>query len=322
MKNLVLVFFLLAVFACNKPAKENSKVASDSIDTTSKVKRKIEAITVLSDTIYSTPYSKGDFADKLEQAKVTLDQDPTNANAIIWYGRYTAYTGQYKDAIRIYTEGIKQHPNDARLYRHRGHRYISIRQLDKAIADFEMAATLIEGTEDLVEPDGMPNAMGIPVSTLHGNIYYHLGLAYYLKNDLDNALRVYRLCEKSSKNDDMVVSTGHWLYMTLRKLNQKEAADSVVANINLDMNVIENGIYQNMCLFYKGTWAEGTLKKAVEQAPINDVVLYGLGNWAWYQNKDKTTAKAYFEKVLQEGNKLSFAYIAAEADYYRLVHSE
>ncbi len=112
---------------------------------------------------------------------------PTDVDAIIWYGRRTAYLGRYRDAIRIYSNGIELHPEDARLYRHRGHRFISTRQLDKAIADFEYAAALIEGTDDEIEPDGLPNALGIPVSTLHSNIWYHLGLAYYLSGDYERA---------------------------------------------------------------------------------------------------------------------------------------
>ena len=46
---------------------------------------------------------------------------------IIWYGRRTAYLGDYREAIRIFSEGIEKHSKDARMYRHRGHRYISIR---------------------------------------------------------------------------------------------------------------------------------------------------------------------------------------------------
>ena len=55
-----------------------------------------------------------------------------------------------------------------RFPRHRGHRYISIRQLDNAISDFEHAASMIDGQPNEIEPDGMPNARGIPVSTLQG----------------------------------------------------------------------------------------------------------------------------------------------------------
>ena len=42
--------------------------------------------------------------------------------------------------------------------------------------------------------------------TLHYAIYYHLGLAYYLKADFENALKVYRQCLAVAKgNDDQTV---------------------------------------------------------------------------------------------------------------------
>ena len=80
----------------------------------------------------------------------------------------------------FFSQGIESFPDEPKLYRHRGHRYISVREFDKAIADLEKAVELIQGTPNEIEPDGMPNALNIPVSSLHGNIYYHLGLAYYL----------------------------------------------------------------------------------------------------------------------------------------------
>ena len=36
-------------------------------------------------------------------------------------------------AINLFTKGIEKHPNDPRFYRHRGHRYISTRQYEKAV---------------------------------------------------------------------------------------------------------------------------------------------------------------------------------------------
>ena len=79
----------------------------------------------------------------LTLAKNSYDSDPSNADAIIWYGRRLAYTGNYLAAILVYSEGIVLHPLDARMYRHRGHRYISIREFDRAIEDFETAATAV-----------------------------------------------------------------------------------------------------------------------------------------------------------------------------------
>ena len=87
----------------------------------------------------------------------------------------------------MFSKGVQAHPNNPRMYRHRGHRYITTRQFDRAIADFEKAVTLIKGTPDEIEPDGAPNPTGKPRSTLHFNIWYHLGLAYYLKGDYQKA---------------------------------------------------------------------------------------------------------------------------------------
>jgi tetratricopeptide (TPR) repeat protein len=63
----------------------------------------------------------------------------------------TAYTGDFRGAVEIYSEGIEKFPHDDRMYRHRGHRYISIREFDRAIADLEQAAKLIEGKENETE---------------------------------------------------------------------------------------------------------------------------------------------------------------------------
>ena len=71
----------------------------------------------------------------------------------------------------------------------------------------------------------MPNALNIPISSLHSNIWYHLGLAYYLTNDLENALRVYKEAFKDPENNDKLVSTTHWLYMTLRLLGRDKEAE-------------------------------------------------------------------------------------------------
>ena len=117
--------------------------------------------------------------------------DPGNPEAHIWLGRRLAYLGNFTKAIRVFSDGIYFFPSDARFYRHRGHRYITIRKLDFALEDFEKAAKLIEGKKDKIEPDGAPNAAGIPVSSLHSNIWYHLGLTQYLLEDFEGAFKSY-----------------------------------------------------------------------------------------------------------------------------------
>ena len=88
-----------------------------------------------------------------DEALADYEEDPDDADNIIWMGRRTAYIGDFRKSIAIFSMGIEKHPNDPRMYRHRGHRFITLRYLDRAVNDFEKAAELIRGTEDEIEPE-------------------------------------------------------------------------------------------------------------------------------------------------------------------------
>ena len=256
--------------------------------------------------------------EKYEFAKKKFNENKKDPDALIWFGRRAAYLGNYEEAINIFTTGIQDHPQDARMLRHRGHRYISTRQYDKAIVDFEKAVTLIKNQEDKIEPDGLPNSRNIPISTLHGNIWYHLGLAHYLKNDMDNALKAFSNRTVTERYDDNIVSGGHWLYMILSRKGQSKEADAAIEEVDIDMDIIENGIYHKMCLFYKQLISESDLKPVDPKSSASNVYNYGMGNWYLYQKKDTIQARKYYEQLLEHGNKYSFAYLAAESDWERI----
>ncbi len=251
--------------------------------------------------------------DRLATAKADYDSDPNNADNIIWFGRRAAYTGDYRRAIEIFSEGIEKFPGDARMYRHRGHRYISIREFDLAVEDLEHAARLIQGTENEIEPDGLPNELNIPVSSLHGNIWYHLGLAYYLKQDWDNAFRAYKAGFDAGNNDDNRVSTTHWLYMILQRKGDADAAAEVLDVISVDMNVIENMSYHKLCLFYKGEVTLAELIGDNEDSATGAAIMYGAANWHYYTG-DTETAKEMLRALVATNAWSAFGFIAAEAD--------
>ena len=271
-----------------------------------------QAMTLSGKPLYPTAPSQA-VLDNLAEAKKNYDANPNDADNIIWYGRRTAYTGDFRGAIEIFSEGIEKFPNDDRMYRHRGHRYISIRQFDRAIADLEQAAMLIEGKENETEPDGAPNEQNIPISSRHGNIWYHLGLAYYLKQDWENAFRAYQNGFNAGRNDDNRVSTTHWLYMIKRRMGDEEGAAKVLDVITLDMNVIENFSYHHLCLFYKGEMTVEELIGDNEDTPSGASAAYGLANWYYYTGQEGK-ATEHLEALVASNSWAAFGFIAAEAD--------
>jgi hypothetical protein len=194
-----------------------------------------------------------------------------------------------------------------------------VRRLDDAIADLEKATRLIEGVPDEVEPDGAPNAAGIPRSSSHSNIWYHLGLAYYLKGDFENARRAYEACmEFSRSNDDMLVATSDWLYMIYRRLSREKDALAVLEPIREDMDILENDSYHKRLLMYKGILEP---EDVLDADTADDVSIatqgYGVGNW-YLCNGDVSRAKAIFERVVSGTAWAAFGFIAAEADLKRM----
>src|SRR5690606_7310430 len=137
-------------------------------------------------------------------------------------------------------------------FRHRGHRYITLRQFNKALADFQQAAALMPSAPE-IEPDGQPNKLNIPLSTTQFNVWYHLGLAHYFRRDLERASKAYAECMKVSDNDDLICATTDWLYMTYRKIGMKDEAQKILDRIPADsMNIIENDSYYLRLKMYKG----------------------------------------------------------------------
>ena len=270
--------------------------------------------------VYPREKASGKPLQQYLEAKTAYEKDSSDADLLIWYGRRTAYLGYYEEAIALFSKGIQKFPKDARFYRHRGHRQISIREFDKAVADLLKGVELIRGTEDEIEPDGIPNAMNIPVSTLHSNIWYHLGLAYYLKGDFKNAFTAYLKCRETGSNPDNLVSSTHWLYMIQRRLGNPSEADSLLIAITPELEVIENSSYHKLCLFYKGLIAEEALIPEGEPSAASDAVIYGLANWYVMHEDEKKVQKGIglMQELVEGKNWSSFGYIAAEADLRRM----
>ena len=282
-----------------------------------------QAISLLGDTLREFPLSaevRTRYERQLADAKLAYERTPNNADSIIWYARRLAYLGRIRESIDVYTRGLQIHPNNPWMLRHRGHRYISVREYDRAIADLELAARLVAGKPDEVEPDGQPNPRGIPIGTLHSNISYHLSLAYYLKGDFARAIPIYREEIASARNDDRRVSTAHWLYMALRRLGRTAEAELVLVPFTRTMNVIENETYHRLLLLYKGELPVDsvlTVGPGGEMSVTDATAAYGIGNWHLYNGR-RAEAEQVFRRILAGGQWGAFGFAAAEAELARM----
>ncbi|MCR4375096.1 MAG: hypothetical protein NUW22_09625, partial [Acidobacteria bacterium] len=255
------------------------------------------------------PDARARMEAQLATALATWEHNKDDADALIWVGRRTAYLGRFREAIAIFTDGIARHPGDARFYRHRGHRYLTVREIDLAIADFEKAAALITGQPDQVEPDGQPNARNIPTSTLHSNIYYHLALGYYLKRDFVRAADTWRQARDVVRNADNLVAASHWLYLALRRAGRTEEAAAVLAPIDSRLEVIENGSYHSLLLMYKGERTPEDVLKAAGEGSSATAVRYGVSAWYLINGKRREAAQLW-ASILEGADWPSFGHLA------------
>ena len=254
---------------------------------------------------------EADFAAAWDKAR-----GEPSADNIVWAGRRAAYLGKFRDAIEIFGGGMRLYPTDARLFRHRGHRYITVRQFEFAIADLENAATLVKGQPDEIEPDGQPNARNVPTGTLHSNIWYHLALARYLMGDFGRAAGDWTRARDAVKNPDNLVAASHWLYTSLRRAGRADEAKAVLDPIRADLDVIENGSYHSLLLLYKGERTPADLLAKAPEGPAGTAVRYGVSAWYLYNNQPDAARKLQ-DQILAGPDWPSFGYIAAEADVAR-----
>ena len=281
-----------------------------------------EATSLLGRPLLATPVAaetRTRLEQDLEAARRDLAGAPHDPDKVVWLGRRTAYLGRYREAIAIYSRGLRQHPDEPHLLRHRGHRYISVRELDRALADLHRAATVLEGRPDEIEPDGMPNRHGIPRSTLQGNVWYHLALAHFLKGDFDKAAAGFGRALDVATNDDSVVASADWLYMALRRAGRHDEAARVIERIRPEMEILENDAYHRRLLMYKGLVAPETLLAEGSADPVQIATQgFGVGHWYLLEG-DREAARRVFERVLAGSSWSAFGYIAAEAELSRWV---
>ena len=265
-----------------------------------------ELTTLLGRAVVARPDTDGAIA----KADAALAADPRNVDLILAAARARDVALQFHAAIEVYTRGLAIAPDDVRLLRFRGHRYISIRRFDLAVADLQKAVGLTPSSFDVT---------------------YHLGLAHYLRGEFAEAARVYRSCldatsdprplpqgwrscttTRTTDNDRVAVTD--WLYRALRRAGRHDEAKALLPAFTAGMKVGENEAYYTALRFYGGAVTEETAMTPATKSE-NRLVTVGYGVATFHlANGDTARACALLKRIADEPNWNAFGVIAAEVD--------
>ncbi len=237
--------------------------------------------------------------DPINQAVEFAEQNPDDPESAVGLAVAAAARWRYLDALRYLDTGIEKYPAYAPLYRHRGHRRISLRQFETAETDLERAASLDASDFD---------------------IWYHLGLARYLQGDFEGAGNAYQESYRLADDDDSRVAAGYWLFLSLRRDGQEEAASRLLASFSADMNVLQNVWYHRLLQVFQG---KVTAEEVVEEATGDlDLATAGYGAGLWFQLAGETErAREVFERIVAVPWWPAFGFIAAEVELARTLET-
>jgi tetratricopeptide (TPR) repeat protein len=225
-------------------------------------------------------------------AETDLRASPDDVEKAIALGRAYAAVWRYRDAIDVYSRALERHPEHAMLYRHRGHRFLSVRDLAAGLRDMERAAELEQGDFD---------------------IWYHLGLARYLARDFAGAAEAYRRCRATVTDDDGLVAVSYWWFQALSRAGDEKGAAAVLEPIRAGLAVDENRAYYDLLLHYKGlAGEEQALPREAEPLELATRG-YGLGNWKLVRG-DREGARALLERVVAGDFWPAFGFLASEVE--------
>src|SRR5436189_5482062 len=79
----------------------------------------------------------------IARAESALAVDPRSVERIIQLGVAQSGARQFREAIQTFTRGLAIAPTDAMLYRWRGHRYLSVRVLDRALDELSRSISYV-----------------------------------------------------------------------------------------------------------------------------------------------------------------------------------
>ena len=227
----------------------------------------------------------------IARAESALGAEPRNVDRIIALGVAQSGVRQYREAIATFTRGIGVAPNNALLYRWRGHRYLSTRQFDKAMNDLQRGARLD--------------------STIYG-IWYHLGIVRFVRRDFAGAATAFTRALPMAPDSAERAGATDWLWMSLSRAGRKVDAQALLDR-RPDVPNAGNAYAQRLRLYRREVSPDSVFTPA-DTSDIQVATLsYGIGNWYLVQG-DTANARIWFERSVASGGWPAFGFIVSEVE--------
>lgn len=231
----------------------------------------------------------------IARAESALATDSRNVPLIIQLGLAQSAVRQYREAIRTFTRGLALEPDNALLYRWRGHRYLSVRELDRAFADLTHGAQLD--------------------STIYG-IWYHLGIVRFARGDFAGAADAFARAQPRAPDAGELAGSTDWLWMSLSRAGRTADARAMLDR-HPDSLPVTNA-YARRLRLYRGQIPLDSMLTSADTGDIDVATLsYGVGNWLLVRG-DTTKAREWFQRSVRSGGWPAFGFIMSEIELRRL----
>ncbi len=237
-----------------------------------------------------------------EKALAAFDRaiavDPANSDAYLLKCRSLSALRRHAEAVDACTESLRLRPDQPETLRDRGHYYLNLGQIEPGLADLQKAASL---------------------TTRDRGVYYHLGLAYYLKGDFPRAAGAYETCVANSGDDAAKVECQAWLLPSLLRSGRKDEAKKLLAAVPAAPIEGHPGNYLDRLLLFRGAKTEAQVAATMSaEGPISEATVgYSIGIWHLL-NRREAKAREYFERSVASNYTPAWGYRASEAELKRL----
>jgi tetratricopeptide (TPR) repeat protein len=230
----------------------------------------------------------------IARAEQALAADPRNVQRFVDLGVAQSGARQFREAIETFTRGLAVSPDNALLLRWRGHRYLSVREFDRALADLTRGARID--------------------STIYG-IWYHLGIVRFVRGEFGLAADAFRRAQPRAPDAGELAGSTDWLWMSLSRAGRSAEAKAMLARRPDSLPVVN--AYTRRLKLYRGEIGPDEVFTPADTADVQVATLaFGVGNW-YLVAGDTARARSWFERSVKSGGWPGFGFIMSEVELKR-----